>query len=115
MADLCRSGRMLEKDLDEERMGQFLCNRCRMLKNSSSKLKAKRNGCKILNMCLKSACSVTTCLKVLLLIWVYLTFVVTYSDGFNLDISKAVRFDGNTGSYFGFTVEMMNKDSNNKW
>lgn len=38
------------------------------------------------------------------------------TSGFNLDVSSKIEFDGpHTGSYFGYTVAMMNQRGQDKW
>ena len=112
--------RTREKGTDEERGDgdvTFICKGCKRLKYTSFALNADRNICNSFNMCFRSGLTLTTKLSVVLIvIWMHLALLVTFSEGFNLDTVKALKFDGpHPGSYFGFTVEMMNKDPRNKW
>ena len=114
-----KTDRVVEERIKEGRMGSdssFMCKRCSILKNSSGRLKQTQLQNRDNIMCSRSGFSLRTSLNVPVLLWMYVTCLMTYCEGFNLDTSKAVQFDGpNSGSYFGFTVEMMNKDTNNKW
>ena len=119
MDEPCKIDRIAEEVYNEERLrsdSSFMCKRCSILKNSSGRLKQQRQQNRDNIMCSNSGYSFKKSLSVLVSIWMYVICSFTYCEGFNLDTSKAVQFDGpNTGSYFGFTVEMMNKDANNKW
>ena len=99
-----------------EREVIFICKDCSRLKNNSISSHFERNNNTSYNMCFKSGLTLRTSLSVLVLLGMHLASLVPYSEGFNLDTVKALKFDGpNSESYFGFTVEMMNKDSRNKW
>lgn len=119
MNESCKIDRVVEERINKGRVGSdssFMCTRCSILKNSSGRLKQNQLHKRDINMCSGRGFSSRTSLNVLVLIWMNVTCLMTYCEGFNLDTSKAVQFDGpNSGSYFGFTVEMMNKDANNKW
>ena len=115
MADPYSSERKLEDSTEKGKMGSdsnFMCKSCSLLKRKNSRLKVSGIRSKRSNMCFITSSNLTTCLNVVL-IWMC---SVSLSEGFNLDTTKAVPFNGpNSGSYFGFTVEMMNKDPRNKW
>lgn len=98
-----------EMTIDES---DFICRCCILHKHSGAKLNSLVITKRRSTMCLSNCLHLTRYLLVVL-IWHHF---VSHSEGFNLDTTKAVTYTGpNSGSYFGFTVEMMNKDSRNKW
>ncbi|KAL4221895.1 integrin [Mactra antiquata] len=53
---------------------------------------------------------------VILVCLIILSFSINDCSGFNIDISSKMEFQGNNdGSYYGFTVAMLNQGPNEKW